>query len=143
MKSFAEKVKEARFELNISQAKLAELVGVSMRAIQTYEQGMKKPRQGVVLKLAKALNVSVKYLTDENCDDPVADIAKDGYIEEAHERYGAAGARDINALLADNTALFAGGELSQEQKDAFFEAIMRAYIISKDAARLKFTPRNN
>ena len=143
MKTFPEKVREGRFELNISQAKLGKLVGVSQRAIQTYEQGMKKPRQGVVLKLAKALNVSVKYLTDDNCTDPVEDIEKDGYIAEAHEKYGASGARDINALLSENTALLAGGELSQEQKDAFFEAIMRAYLISKDAARIKFTPKNN
>ena len=55
----------------------------------------------------------------------MADIEKDGYLEEARERYGSSGARDVDQLLRDNAALFAGGELSQEQKDQFFEAVMR------------------
>ena len=143
MKTFANKVKDARNELNISQAQLAESAGVSVRAIQTYEQGTKKPRQGVLLKLAKALNVSVKFLVDENCENPLEDIEKDGYIAEARERYGSAGGKDIEALLADNAALFAGGELSQEQKDAFFEAVMKAYITCKEEARTKFGPKSN
>ncbi|MBR3639789.1 MAG: helix-turn-helix transcriptional regulator [Clostridia bacterium] len=142
MKSFAEKVKDARTELNLSQAQLAEKTGVSLRAIQTYEQGLKQPRQGVLLKLAKVLNVSVKFLTDDNCENPLEDIEKDGYIAEARERYGTKGARDVDALLADNAALFAGGELSQAQKDAFFDAVMKAYITCKEEAKAKFTPRN-
>lgn len=44
----------------------------------------------------------------------------------------------MDALLRDNAALFAGGELSQEEKDAFFEAVMRAYVASKDIASVKF-----
>jgi len=52
--------------------------------------------------------------------------------------YGAKGVRDMNELLADNAALFAGGELSQEQKDAFFEAVMTAYVTSKEEAKKKF-----
>ena len=80
----------------------------------------------------------MKFLSDDECMNPVEDIEKDGYIEEARERYGAKGARDVEQLLADNAALFAGGELSQDQKDAFFEAVMKAYITCKEEARVKF-----
>ena len=48
------------------------------------------------------------------------------------------GARDVDELLAENTALFAGGKLSQEQKDAFFNAIMTAYVTCKEEAKAKF-----
>ena len=95
-----------------------------------------------MLKLAKALKVSVKFLSDDECENPVEDIEKDGYIEEARERYGAQGARDVEALLADNAALFAGGELSQEQKDAFFQAVMTAYVTCKEEAKAKFGRKN-
>lgn len=44
----------------------------------------------------------------------------------------------MDELLRDNTAIFAGGELSQEQKDAFFEAVMKAYITCKDEAKKKY-----
>ena len=91
---------------------------------------------------AKALNISSKYLSDDSCLDPMADIEKDGYLEEARERYGSSGARDVDQLLRDNAALFAGGELSQEQKDQFFEAVMRAYVACKDEAKVKFGRKN-
>ena len=91
-----------------------------------------------MLKLAKALGVSVKFLSDDTCKNPMEDIEKDSYIEEAREKYGAKGAHDVDKLLADNAALFAGGELSQEQKDAFFQAVMTAYVTCKEEAKAKF-----
>lgn len=138
MKSFADKVKDGRAELGLSQAQLSEQIGVSIRSVQLYEKGAKKPRPSTALKLAKALKVSVRFLTDEECENPLEDIEKDGYIAEAHKRYGTAGTRDMYALLEENAALFAGGELSQSEKDAFFEAIMKAYITCKEEAKSKF-----
>ena len=52
-----------------------------------------------MLKLAKALGVSVKFLSDDECEDPIADIEKDDYIAEAWERYGAAGAKNMDDLF--------------------------------------------
>ena len=141
MKSFAEKVFDARTELGFSQSQLGERVGVSLRSILAYEKGEKTPRPSTVLKLARVLNVSVKFLTDENCENPLEDIEKDGYIEEARERYGAKGARDLDTLIRENCALFAGGELSADEKEVFFEALTKAYIASKEEARSKFSPK--
>lgn len=138
MKTFSEKVKEARVSLGISQPQLGKKIGLSVRSVIAYEKGEKKPRPASMLKLAKALGVSVKFLSDDECENPMADIEKDDYIAEARERYGAAGAKNMDELLSANTALFAGGELSQEQKDAFFEAVMKAYITCKEEARRKF-----
>ena len=141
MKSFAEKVFDARTELGFSQSQLGERVGVSLRSILAYEKGEKTPRPSTVLKVARVLNVSVKFLTDENCENPLEDIEKDGYIEEARERYGAKGARDLDTLIRENCALFAGGELSADEKEVFFEALTKAYIASKEEARIKFSPK--
>ena len=138
MKSFSEKVADARNELGLTQTQLGNAVGVSLRSILDYEKGRKKPRPGTMRRLAKALGVSVKFLSDEDCLDPVADIEKDGYIEGARDRYGTEERRSAEQILAANTALFAGGDLSQEQKDAFFEAIMKAYIACKEEARARF-----
>ena len=141
MKSFAEKLRDARYTLGISQTELGEKVGVSLRSILAYEKGMSTPRQSTIMNLAKVLGVSVKFLTDESCENPVEDIEKDGYIEEARERYGARGARDLNTLISENCALFAGGDLSPDEKDVFFEALTKAYIASKEEARVKFSPK--
>ncbi len=139
MATFAEKVKTARSELEMTQSELGEATGVSLRTILDYEKGKKVPRQSTLLKLAKALKVSSRFLSDESCDDPLADIEKDGYITEARDRYGARGVRDLDKLLAENAAVFAGGELSQDQKDQFFQAVMTAYVTSKEAAKETFS----
>lgn len=136
--TFSDKIKRAREVMKMTQYELAQEVGVSQRTIASYESGGAIARRSTTEKLARALKVSVKYLSDENCTNPLEEIEKDEYVEQAREMYGASGVRDMDALLKDNAALFAGGELSQDQKDAFFEAVMRAYMTSKDEARKKF-----
>ena len=132
---FKEKYPERFIDTGIAEA---DQVGVSKRTIASYECTDAMARRSTVVKLARALKVSVKYLTDPDCTNPLEDIEKDGHVEEARRLYGAAGVRDVEALLNENAALFAGGELSQEEKDAFFEAVMRAYFASKDEAKKKF-----
>ena len=136
--TFSDKIKRAREVAQLTQNELAQEVGVSQRTIASYESGGAKARRSTTEKLARALKVSIKYLTDDDCIDPLADIEKDGYIEQAREMYGPKGVRDMEELLRDNAALFAGGTLSQEQKDAFFEAVMKAYITCKEESKKKF-----
>ena len=136
--TFSDKIKRAREVAGMTQKELAEAVGVSQRTIASYESGGASARKTTIEKLGAALKVSVRYLSDESCTDPLADIEKDEYIEQARAMYGAKGARDMDELLRDNAALFAGGELSQEQKDSFFEAVMFAYVTSKEKAKEKF-----
>ena len=136
--TFSDKIKRAREVAGMTQKELAEAIGVSQRTIASYESGGASARKTTIEKLGAALKVSVRYLSDESCTDPLADIEKDEYIEQARAMYGAKGARDMDELLRDNAALFAGGELSQEQKDAFFEAVMFAYVTSKEKAKEKF-----
>ena len=45
--SFAENLKQIRKEKNISQEKLAELLGVSRQAVSKWEQGIGYPEVGV------------------------------------------------------------------------------------------------
>lgn len=124
--TFSDKIKRSREVAQLTQTELADLVGVSQRTIASYESGGAKARRSTIEKLARALKVSVKFLSDDTCIDPLDEIEKDDYIEQAREMYGAKGVRDMEELLRDNAALFAGGELTQEQKDAFFEAVMYA-----------------
>lgn len=138
MKSLPDKIKEARCALGLSQDELAEQVGVSRRSVIAYETGQKSPRDKTLYQIAMVLHVSTHYLKDDNCDDPTEDIEKDSYVVEVSKSYGATGAKKINAMLSENVALFAGGELSQEQKDAYFEALTKIYMESKELAKEKY-----
>lgn len=139
--TFSDKIKRSREVAGLTQDELAALVGVSRRTVTAYECTNAVARRSTIVKLARALKVSVRYLTDENCTNPLADIEKDDHVEEARRLYGASAARDVEALLHENAALFAGGELSQDEKDAFFEAITQAYFASKSEAKRKFGPK--
>ena len=136
--TFSEKVKRAREIAGLTQEELAQALGVSRRTVVFYECQGSVPRKSTLAKLAGVLKVSTKYLSCEDCTDPLDEIERDGYVAEARALYGAKGARDVEGLLTANAALFAGGELSQEQKDAFFEAIMASYLTCKEEAKKKF-----
>jgi transcriptional regulator with XRE-family HTH domain len=142
MKTFSEKVRDARAELGISQSALAEKVGVSLRTILSYETTDSRPRAGPLIKLAKALNISAGYLKNDDITDPSYGLETQNYIEETRQRFGIKGAKEIDALLQLNVALFAGGDLPQESKDAYFEAVMKAYITAKEEARKTFGHKN-
>lgn len=138
MKTFYEKVRDTRKLLNLNQEQLGTLVGVSKRSIAAYESDNVLPRSSTLKKLAKALNVSTDYLTNENIDDPLYGMEKTEYIDEARERFGAKAAKEVDFLLERNAALFAGGDITQEAKDAYFEAVMKAYLTCKEEAKATF-----
>lgn len=139
--TFSDKIKRSREVAKLTQLELAQEVGVSQRTIASYESGGARARRSTTEKLASALKVSVKFLSDDDCTNPLEDIEKDEYIDQARAMYGSKGVRDMKELLQDNAALFAGGELSQEQKDAFFQAVMTAYVTCKEEAKKKFSPK--
>ena len=136
--TFTDKIKRTREVAGMTQSELAAAVGVSQRTIASYESGGARARRSTIEKLAAALKVSVKFLSDDNCTDPLADIEKDAYIEQAREHYGSKGVRDMEELLDESKALLAGGSISEEQKDAYFQAIMAAYLACKEEAKKKF-----
>lgn len=62
--TFSDKIKRSREVAGLTQQGLADLVGVSKRTIASYECTNAMARRSTVVKLARALKVSVKYLTD-------------------------------------------------------------------------------
>jgi transcriptional regulator with XRE-family HTH domain len=142
MMTFSEKVKMARDGLELNQQQLADLVGVSKRSVAAYETSGTKPRGNVVRKLAAALKVSVDYLLNDDITDPKQGIEKAPFVEAAREKFGSHAAKEMDSLLEQNAALFAGGTLDQEAKDAFFEAVMKAYLTCKEEARKTYGRKN-
>ena len=138
--TFAQKIKTARAMKDLTHEQLSALTGISRQTLISYEKGRSRPRAASCIKLASALGVSYAYLTDDEQTDPNYGAEKTGYIETAHGLYGVRGAREIEQLLDANRALFAGGELSQDEKNAFFDAVMDAYLTSKKEARRRFSP---
>ncbi len=123
---FGEKLKALRAERRVSQEEAARAAGISRRAYGSYEQEGVYPRnREIYVKLAALFGCDVNYLLTEDED----------FVSLAGERYGASGRRQAEALVREATALFAGGELNDEDKDEMLRAIQDAYWIAKEKNR--------
>jgi putative transcriptional regulator len=58
----ANRLKERRGDLGLTQAELAERVGVTRKTVNTVENGVFTPSATLALKLAEALHVPVEQL---------------------------------------------------------------------------------
>lgn len=139
--TFGEKVKEARLAHNLSQAELAKMTGISERSLYTYEQLGTIPRMSNVNKLAEALNVSAAYLLDDDEVDTQSHIDEELFVASAKSQFGYKGAREAQDVIGRTRALLAGGDLDDDAKEVFFQALMEVYLESKADARAKFTPK--
>ena len=80
---------------------------------------------------AEYFNVDVNYFLTED----------EEFLTLAAETYGRRGQEQANHILAQASALFAGGELSEVDQLAFLHSMQSMFLESKKIAREKFTPK--
>ena len=128
---FSEKVRQLRKGMKLSQGELAQKIGVSARSIAAYEAGTSYPRYKETYEaLATALGVEVNYLRTED----------EEFLEDVGQQYGSRGQRQAQAILGEARQLFAGGELSDDDKLAFLTEMQQLFLDSKQRAK-KYTNR--
>ncbi len=118
---FKDKLIKLRKRYSISQSELAEQVGISRKSVQFYESGERYPRKHTLEKLAEVLKVSVDYLVTDN----------EMFIVEAGEVGGLEGQISAERFIHNATLLFAGGSLSEDDKDAVMRIVQEIYWDSK------------
>ena len=129
--TFGEKVRKAREAAGISQKRLAEITGIALRTIQNYETAGRLPTQREYYDLlADALNLEGSVLLDEDAE----------FVLNATEKFGGRGSKQAEKLVADFQALFAGGEMDQDEKDDVMKRIQEHYWKAK-ANNKKFVAR--
>ena len=128
--SFAEKLKNLRGKANMTQQDLSVATGISKRMIQQYERGVSQPRFSVAEKLAVALDVPIHDLLDE----------KETAVATLGDSFGSRTQRDFLKTAEQFSSLMAGGEIPDEDKDAAFMMIMKAYTLAKEKNQV-FTPK--
>ena len=62
MDNISKRLKELRLEKNLSQMKLAKIIGVSDAIICKWEKGENEPKAGYIIKLADYFGVTRDYL---------------------------------------------------------------------------------
>ena len=128
--SFAENLRRLRKEKGLTQEQLARQIGVGKRAVIGYETEGRYPRKhDIYQKIADALDCTTNDLLTDS----------DQFVAKAQEEYGTRGRKQAEEAVNTITGLFAGGELSEEDRDAVAKAIQDAYWYAKERNR-KYTP---
>ena len=120
---FSEKLRNIRTAKNLSQEELAEQTGISRRSIQNYESGRLLPKKrSAYAALAEALGIEEEVLLNRDID----------FVLRANEQYGGDAMRQAMDLVADVKALWAGGEMEEEDMDEIMRALQEAYLEAKE-----------
>ena len=128
--SFAENLRRLRKEKGLTQEQLARQIGVGKRAVIGYETEGRYPRKhDIYQKIADALDCTTNDLLTDS----------DQFVAKAQEEYGTRGRKQAEEAVNTITGLFAGGELSEEDRDAVAKAIQDAYWFAKERNR-KYAP---
>ena len=142
MKTTGEKIRDRRITLDMTQNALADKMGVTIRTISSYETAGAKPRGQNLRKLSTILGVSEAYLLNDEIEDETYGLEEAPYIESARAIYGKKGATDVEQLLTQTRAMFAGGDVPEEDKELFFQAVTEAYFANKKRASETFTRKD-
>lgn len=125
-----DKIARIRTSKGLTQLELAKKIGITTRAIQHYENGTRIPKIDTLTQIAYALEVDVNDLVTDN----------EHFIIEANEKGGARGKAAAQKLIENANALFAGGDISDEDKANVMEALQEAYWRAKIINK-KYTPK--
>lgn len=129
---FGEKVRLLRNEKKLSQTELGRMCDLSLRTIRNYEVDGRYPKQrAVYAKLAAALGCEVNFLLSED----------EVFVLQPQQTYGYKDAGDAEKLVAGVSALFAGRELSENDKDTLMFALQKAYWMAKEQNKETSAPK--
>ena len=111
---------------------------MSDRAIRYIENNERTPGVDAIRKLAAALDVSTDYFMEEDLFQQ--ELHKEEVLAQAKEKYGSRGMAQARAVYESARGLYAGGKLSEDERDAFRDLMMEIFFETKEEAK-KYTPK--
>ena len=127
---FSEKLKELRLEKGLTQAQLADEFKITKRTVINYEAGRSYPSVETLYNMASFFKVRGDFLMD----------TQDEFVAEAQTQGGTRGRRGAAQLIEQMRGMFAGGELSENDKDAVMQELQEIYWEAKKENK-KYTPK--
>lgn len=136
--TIGDKVRALRLSKQITLTELSRASGLSDRTIRYIENNERTPSVDTVKKLADALDIGTDYFMD---DDLFAEqMHNEEFLAKAKEKYGSRGKAQARYVVDRAAALYAGGELSDEERQAFKREMEEIFWDSKEDAK-KYTPK--
>lgn len=128
------KLKQYRVAKEMSQKDFAAFLGMPFRTYQNYESGARYPKSlDIINQIAVALGITAEDLLG----------SAGGYIVEAGEKGNSRDQKRMEQMVTQLSAMFAGGEIDQESKDAAMAALNAVYWKHKEENRQRYTTKKN
>ncbi|NLW53133.1 MAG: helix-turn-helix transcriptional regulator [Tissierellia bacterium] len=129
---FSEKLRLLRSKQRLTQGEAAKLAGVSLRTYKGYELGERMPKNhDTYINLCSAFNVDLNLLLSD----------EEEFVLNIKEKHGSSAKRDAQEMIDGVLGLFAGGEISLEDKKAVLDALEEAYYKAK-IENQKYAPKD-
>ena len=136
-----------REQKNMSQAQLAQLMGLNKNVMGRIERGERALRDNEVLKLAKIFNVSTDLILDNNSQNTSEEENEYYKLTDKDKKDIAKQIENIiNQTENDADINFYGEPITDEDRELLANALEIGLRLSKEKAKKKFTPkkyRNN
>ena len=124
--------------VGMSMAELSRRASMSDRAIRYIEAGEREPSVDAIQKIAAALGVTTDYFMDDATFQK--ELSDDQFYADVRKKYGSRGVAQAKKIKEQTSALFAGGELSEEDQANFIKEMEALFLDAKEEAK-KFTPK--
>lgn len=113
------KIRQYRLGKGMTQAVLAQKIGVHLTTIKNWERSVTVPTEAYIQKIAKALDVNPTALLKDVLSQEVDELGDNanGFVRASY-------------LAQQLVGLFAGEDLTTEDKEAVMTILTRAYVRS-------------
>ena len=112
---------------NIKRVDFADKVGITYRAFAYYMSDTRKPRRGILERIAKELNVTPEFLLDDNKDLELT--LEESFIKRITDKGN--NPTEATKFLSQSKGLFAGNSLSDEDKYNLMRCLTEIYEDSR------------
>lgn len=124
-----QKLRQIRRQLGLTQAQLAEKMGVSTRTITNYESGNRIPGADYIARFSELTGVTSDYFLNKHLQETYPGRMRSHNRTTTPEESRA----KMDLLLAEIAALFTGGGLNARDKENFLRAVGDIYFKSQKA----------
>ncbi len=126
-----ENIKRLRIMHGLSQKELAQIAGVSDKAVSTWENGTKEPRMGAVQKIADHFGLKKSNLIEDNgleinitpVQSPAPASDEFPTVSPTGQKIDARTRRQLEAVLDDDNLTYNGVVLNGEDKEKVKKAL--------------------
>lgn len=112
---------------NIKRVEFADKVGITYRAFAYYMSDTRKPRKGVLERIARELKVTPEFLLDDTAELELSQEEK--FIKSMSDN--GKSTTEAEKFLSQSRGLFAGNSLSDEDKQHLMKCLTEIYEDSR------------